>query len=267
MLALSPAVSVIVPVYNARPYLNATVASILGQTMDNLEVLLIDDHSDDGSYELAQDLAKGHGRIRSLRFERPFRGPAGPRNHGVTQARSNLIAFCDADDMWMPEKIERQMEVLRESGAGMCSTQAKRFRDQQGIELQDYSLESPAQWRKVGFLENQIKNKIVTSSVLIERELLMKYPFNTAPEYRVVEDYDVWLRVIEETGFCAKITAPLVAYRICESQISANKFAQIKRVFGVHWRYGGALAKPKAVIFAGTHGLVAAYQRALGRSV
>lgn len=265
--AKPPLISVVVPVYNAQRYLRETCDSILTQTFTNFEILLVDDHSSDDSFSIMQQIASENCRVQALRPPQRCGGPAGPRNFGIAHARGRYIALCDADDLWMKNKLAAQMEVMMSSGARMCSAEAKRFSDKEGINLDDYNIGRQVEWRRVGLLENQLKNKIVTSSVVVERKMLLKYPFKEDARYRVVEDYDAWLRIIEENKFCAKLLHPLVGYRICDSQISANKLKQIKRVFGVHWRYGHTFSRPKAVLFAATHAAGAAVQRALGLSV
>lgn len=261
----TPQISIVVPVYNAVPYLEETVCSLLAQTFSDFEVLLVDDHSNDGSLALAERLAEADPRISAFQVGQRCGGPAGPRNAGVAAARGKWIAFCDADDLWMPDKLALQMQLLRECNAAMCSSEATRFfRD---LELLGSGIEGVPPWRKVSFWANRLKNEVVASSVLVRRDLLRKYSFNSDPRYRAVEDYDCWLRIIEEVGFCVKIKIPLVGYRIRESQISGNKLKQIVRVFGVHWRYGRSFSKLNAFVFAASHALGAACQRALGISV
>jgi teichuronic acid biosynthesis glycosyltransferase TuaG len=261
----APTVSVVVPVYNALPYLEQTIRAIQDQTFQDFEILVIDDRSSDGSLALAEQLSRQDERITVIRMEHRSGGPAGPRNAGVELARGEWVAFCDADDVWMPEKLACQLGILAESRAVMCSTEAKRFSG--SVNLAQYCTTDGPPWRKVGFFENQVKNKIVTSSVLVRRDALDKHKFKTDEAYRVVEDYDCWLRILEEYGFCAKILHPLVAYRISDGQISANKLKQIGRVFGVHWRYGGPFSKLGAFVFSISHVIGAAYQRFFRLSV
>lgn len=260
-----PQISIVVPVYNAVAYLEQTVRSLQAQTFSDFEILLVDDHSTDDSLALARRLATEDHRIKALRVEKPCRGPAGPRNAGIEAAQGQWIAFCDSDDLWMPDKLVLQRLVLAETGAVMCSSEATRFSDD--IALQSCGIAGTPPWRKVTFLRNRFKNEVVCSSVLVRRDKLLRHPFRTDPRYRAVEDYDCWLRIIEETGFCAKITVPLVGYRMSESQISGNKLKQIGRVFGVHWRYGKPFSRLSAFVFSASHALAAAYQRAFGISV
>ncbi|MGF7213252.1 glycosyltransferase involved in cell wall biosynthesis [Skermanella aerolata] len=108
-------VSVIIPAYNAERFLPATLRSAQFQTYPNLEILIVDDGSTDGTTGLADAAASADRRIRVLR--RSNAGVAAARNAGIEVARGRFIAPLDADDLWHPEKIARQVEVMRRGGA------------------------------------------------------------------------------------------------------------------------------------------------------
>lgn len=260
-----PSVSVVIPVYNAQSHLAATCRSILLQSYPAIEVLLVDDQSRDGSHALALALAEEDDRIRVLQTPANCGGPAGPRNLGVNQARGDYVAFCDSDDLWMADKLVRQMQVIQQSGAAICSTRAKRFASED--QLGDTGTDRGVRWKRIGFIRNRIKNCLVTSSVVARREWLLRFPFNESPGYRAVEDYDCWLRIIRAAGFCAKLDQALVGYRISTSQISREKWQMIRKVFRVHWNFDDRLAKPTAPVFAATHASLGLAQRLFGLSV
>jgi glycosyltransferase involved in cell wall biosynthesis/SAM-dependent methyltransferase len=111
----APLVSVIVPFWNARPFIGEAIASVLAQTFQGWELLLIDDGSNDGSTEIGkQYVDRFPERIRYLEHERhENRGVAASRNLGVRHARGQYIAFLDADDVWLPSKLARQTAILR----------------------------------------------------------------------------------------------------------------------------------------------------------
>lgn len=115
--AVVPLVSVIVPVYNAVSFLEATVASILDQTYSRIEVLLIDDGSTDGSGELCDRLGRMDDRIRVI--HQPNSGIGAAQNAGLDVATGDLVTFCDNDDLMLPSLIARLVEILMNSGADM----------------------------------------------------------------------------------------------------------------------------------------------------
>ena len=106
----APLISCIVPVYNGERFLSQTLDSVLGQTYRPLEVLLSDDGSTDGTPQIAARYSK---RIRYLTHANT--GPGAARNRGLRLARGDFVALLDADDLWHPEKLERQMAQFEES--------------------------------------------------------------------------------------------------------------------------------------------------------
>src|SRR5215831_12802543 len=119
----SPLISCIVPVFNGERYLRETLASILQQTYQPLEVIVADDGSTDGTAALVA----GCGQQVSY-FRQPHAGPAAARNLGLSTARGEFIAFLDADDLWHPEKLTRQMARFRaRSDLDLCVTHIQNF--------------------------------------------------------------------------------------------------------------------------------------------
>jgi len=111
---MPPLVSVIIPAYNAQAFLRATLDSVLKQTYDNLEVVVVDDGSTDDTAAIAQAYAGRDGRLRLV--SKVNGGVSSARNAGIAEARGDYVAFLDADDVWHPEKIAAQMQVLRPGG-------------------------------------------------------------------------------------------------------------------------------------------------------
>lgn len=112
-----PKVSVIIPVYNAAPYIADTLRSVQRQTMSDFEVLLVDDHGQDDSMSVAKATIGEDARFRSL--ETPVNsGPGVARNVGIAAAQGEYIAFLDSDDLWDPTFLEKQLGVKREEGRG-----------------------------------------------------------------------------------------------------------------------------------------------------
>ncbi|HJA92887.1 MAG TPA: glycosyltransferase [Candidatus Eisenbergiella merdipullorum] len=108
-------ISVIVPVYNGEKYLSDCLESLLGQTHEELEILVIDDGSADGSAALCESFARKDGRIRLIR--QPNGGVSSARNRGLEEAKGDFVAFVDADDWLLPQMLEDQLEMLtREKG-------------------------------------------------------------------------------------------------------------------------------------------------------
>ena len=108
-------VSVIIPFLNAEKFLQETMASVFAQTYENWQLLLVDDGSSDASAEIARQCAKEHpGKVYYFDHdEHQNRGVCFSRNLGVRKAEGEYVALCDADDVWLPHKLERQVAILR----------------------------------------------------------------------------------------------------------------------------------------------------------
>lgn len=120
---MSLSVSVIIPCFNAAPFLAATIRSVLAQTYPPLEVLVVDDGSTDGSGELARSFG---GSVRVIRQENQGLGPT--RNRGIGEAVGDLVALVDADDLWDPRKLELQVAYMdRHPGVGAVVTSVDKF--------------------------------------------------------------------------------------------------------------------------------------------
>ena len=126
----NPTVSIITPVYNAEKYIGKTIESIKAQTFTDWELLLINDCSTDNSEEVIKGYLSDE-RIKLINNETNLRA-AKSRNRGIDLAKGNYIAYLDADDLWLPEKIEKQLEFMKEKGAVFSCT-AYEFADEEAV--------------------------------------------------------------------------------------------------------------------------------------
>jgi len=110
-------VSVVIPVYNGAEYLEATVNTILAQDYDNIEILLVNDGSKDGSEKIINTLAENNSNIKG--FHKQNGGVAAARNYGIERANGALIAFCDQDDFWLPTKLSKQIPLFQNEKVGL----------------------------------------------------------------------------------------------------------------------------------------------------
>jgi len=110
-----PLVSIIIPLFNASGYIEETVESVINQTYQNWELIVVDDCSTDNSREQVKELAKKDKRISLIESEINFGGPARPRNIGLDNAKGEYIAFLDSDDVFLEEKLEKQLEIFNKN--------------------------------------------------------------------------------------------------------------------------------------------------------
>jgi glycosyltransferase involved in cell wall biosynthesis len=211
-------VSVIVPTFQRTDYLRHTLVAILSQTHQALEVIVVSDGAD----STTEELVASFGDRRLVYCWTKHAGfPAVPRNEGLRRCRGDLIAFCDDDDVWYPNKLQRQIDCLFGGAYGMCTTEYN-FIDSQGAKLPRVnhfagyhgSIEWPTFFGSMGFICN--------SAVLFTREVYQTVGgLNESPSLRAHEDYEYWMRVLMKfPGFFLDET--LVGYRIHDGSIQRN---------------------------------------------
>lgn len=205
-------VCAVIPAFNAEAYIGPAIDSVLSQSVPVSEIIVVDDGSKDGTCAVVE---KYGSRVRLLRQKN--QGPSAARNLGVNESATDFVAFLDADDMWHPEKIERQLEMLTGSpGAVLCYTGLLNFSDVEGWERPTKPLPL-AELRKELRLRNP---RIVPSSVLVPREAFLKTGgFDKA--LKGSEDWDFAIAMLELGKFCV-VEDPLTLYRSNSAGLSAD---------------------------------------------
>jgi glycosyltransferase involved in cell wall biosynthesis len=206
--AAVPEVSVVVAAYNQAPWLGDAIASVRAQTFTDWELIVVDDGSTDGTREVVAR-HEDDARIRCLSQPRAERAAA--RNRGIAAASGRLIAFLDADDLWLPEKLARQLAALdAQPEAGFCYTPA-RFVDAAGASL---PLRKPK-----GTIAGDVfaclmrGNVIILASVVARRAALERVGgFDASLRVYGCEDWDLWLRLAREHPV-AVVDEELTLYR------------------------------------------------------
>jgi glycosyltransferase involved in cell wall biosynthesis len=212
-----PTVSVVIPAYNAAPYIADTVRSVLCQTYQDVEIIVVDDGSTDGTLARLEEFGD---RIRV--HQQANGGVARARNTGVGLSTGSWIAFLDADDLWLPNKIERQMTI---TDAPLTFTDRYNFGARGDLpELQ--SLVTPMRGGDL-FVPLLLEGNFITSTSVMIRRALFEQLGGFYTGLNGTEDWDLWLRVAERNpiGFCSE---PLVRYRFHAAGISRN-FARMNR--------------------------------------
>ena len=230
-------VTVIVPAYNSAQWLGQTLASIKAQTYRSWQLIVADDASTDSTAGIVQEHARDDGRIRYLRMPANTGGPAGPRNAAVAESTTPWVAFCDADDLWHPRKLEVQMALAQRTGADVVCSRIRDFQERAppNQSLHD-SMSVP--YERIGLWRLLTKNVVPCSSVVCRRSLIASVGgFDTAKGLVAVEDYDLWLRLIEQGARVVKADVPLVDYRRLPGSLSASKLKLVRRVWTVLRRH------------------------------
>ena len=208
-------VSVVMPAYNAEKYIKAAVQSVLNQTWTEFELLVIDDGSRDSTVEIVKGLMAEDHRIRLL--ENPENaGVSASRNLGVQQARGEWIAFLDSDDLWREDKLERQFSLGGLTGVDLIYSAAQCISEEGYVLDREFQVPVCVDYQSI-----LRKNDLICSSVLLRRELALRFPFPV--DQTLHEDYICWTNVLKNGCRAAGVPLPLVLYRIRKGSKSYNK--------------------------------------------
>lgn len=192
-----PLVSVVVPVFNAGKFLRETLKSILCQTYRPIEIITVDDGSTDSSPDILREYAD---RIHCIHQEN--QGVAIARNVGVECSLGSYVAFCDADDIWFPRKLEWQMDIVNRHPcvgvvAGFMEKVDELGRTLDSDEKPSGMHDQPMNLKQILLMEG---NVIGMSTSLIKKEIFQKIGgFQPGNKDLKAEDYDLWIRVSEKT--------------------------------------------------------------------
>jgi teichuronic acid biosynthesis glycosyltransferase TuaG len=257
----APLVTIVMPAYNSANYIAATIESVLNQSFGSFELLIVNDCSKDNTEDVVKKFIEDDDRIQLISLAENRGAPAGPRNIGIKAARGRWIAFLDSDDIWHPNKLNRQIEILNLTGALFCSTRMIEFADLKSLVLQD-AISTDYEW--ISFAQQLIKNRTPTSSVIVDRALMLDNLFNEDMSFKAREDLDCWLHCHEAIRKSVKITVPMMGYRIIPGQISGNKWVMVRRHLHVLRQYkfkSGRYLGLGAWLFTFTHFALALYYR------
>jgi len=224
-----PLVSNIVPCYNAETFLGATLEAVIAQTFTDWECVVVDDASRDGSAAVLAQYAERDPRIRPV-FQPVNGGAAAARNAGLGVIRGRYLAFLDADDYWLPEKLAKQVAYMREKGAPIVHT-SYRFIDKKGAFLPGGVRAS----NRVDLRTYMRNTEIGMSTSLLDRGQVGEFSFR---DIRLCQDTHLWLVLLRRGLVSLGMAETLVHYRVREGQISGSKVAMAKQVYALYREIG-----------------------------
>jgi len=184
-----PRISVVIPAYNSRAYIPDAIDSVLGQTYRDFEIIIVDDGSSDAIGDL---IGSRYPDARCLQIEHG--GPSRARNTGIRNARGEFIAFLDADDIWLPTKLEKQMEYFeRHPDVAMVFTENNYFDDSGTI---DYSFKLDKRILMKGNVPANIflYSGVATPTVIVRKTVLDEVGYFDE-ELSIAEDDNLWIRI------------------------------------------------------------------------
>jgi teichuronic acid biosynthesis glycosyltransferase TuaG len=223
-------VSIIVPVYNAASYIENTIEMVRRQTHSDWELILVDDASTDESVAVIRRML-GEGDIRLIQKSHN-QGAAAARNTGLDAARGRYIAFLDADDVWMPDKLLRELAFMKDRQADFVFS-AYEFGDEEArgtgkiVHVPD----------KLTYHEALTRTVIFTTTVLIDRERIPDELIRM-PEVES-EDTATWWQILRAGHTACGLDEVLAIYRRPAKSLSSNKLAAIRRIWRLYRRQEG----------------------------
>ncbi len=224
---MQPTVSVIMPLHNSAHFMGEAIASVLGQSFGDLELLLIDDASGDESYELARCHASCDKRVQVLKLSCNS-GAAASRNAGLKVARGRYVAFLDSDDVWESDKLTVQLKAMMKLNAIFSYTDYIVV-DRVGVPLRTVS--APDKLNYEGLLKN---TAIGCSTVVLDRRSVGEVSF---PLIRKRQDLALWLSLLRRVDFAHRCGPVLTRYRHRPGSVSSNKVSAAAHTWRVYRRH------------------------------
>lgn len=213
-----PVVSIVTPTYNAADYIAATIASVNAQTFQDWEHIIVDDASSDDTVGLLQEYAAKDPRIRVIALEKNG-GAAVARNTGIDSAKGRYIAFLDADDMWLPNKLTVQINYMLTTGAKFTYT-SYQVVDEDGNERRIVAVPPRVSYREV--LRN---NMIGCLTAVYDTEYFGRVHM---PLIRKRQDLGLWLLLLKQVRYAEGLKEVLGQYRLRAGSLSHSKASAAK---------------------------------------
>lgn len=215
---MTPRVSVVIPAYEAASFIEDTLACVAAQTFKDLEVCLVDDGSKDATFAVAEAALKRLG-LRGTAKRQPNKKIAATRNAGVALATGEFVAFLDADDSWLPTKLERSLAAFdRDPTIDFVCHDETVSRDGAVLRTARYGRALNGLYERLLFEGNAVS----TSAVVVRRAKLAEVGgFREDPRFDTVEDYDLWMRLAKVSRFHF-LHEVLGDYRLAEGSASSR---------------------------------------------
>jgi teichuronic acid biosynthesis glycosyltransferase TuaG len=221
-------VSIITPSFNSIKFIGDMIDSVVSQTYDNWELIIVDDCSEDGTFEYLLTIVDKRN-ITLLRNEQN-KGAGFTRNRGLEQAKGRYIAFLDSDDVWLPRKLEKQIKHMEQTNAAISHTSFS-FIDENGEMTSGYVKAN----ENVDLIWNLKKTEIGTSTAIIDRSIVGdEFRF---PMIRARQDLMLWLELLKQGHNSRGLDESLVLYRIRGGQVSGNKVEMLMKTLKLYLKF------------------------------
>lgn len=229
---MKPLISVIIPAYNKGDIIKETIDSALAQTYSNIEVILVDDGSTDNTAVVVKSIKDERLRY----YYQPNSGlPAKPRNKGVELSTGEYVAFLDHDDLWMKDKLEKQMSIIeKDPKIALVSTNAYYILNENKTNT------SFIQGLRSGYFNDKDflpEIYVILSTTLVRKSAFLNMGgFNESSDLKAIEDYDLWLRIYPKHA-CYYLSECLIYYRKYSTSTSGSELHHMERALSHYKKY------------------------------
>ncbi|MEN2398487.1 glycosyltransferase family 2 protein [Flavobacterium sp. MC2016-06] len=227
---MSELVSIIIPTYNTEKFIRATLQSVINQSYQNWEMILVDDASTDQTVFIIEEFAQNDNRIKLFKLAKNS-GNGFARNVALEKATGKYIAYLDADDVWFPEKLEKQIQFLKINNLPFTFSFYDCI-DEEGNDL-NRRVEAPL---NLTYKQLFYCNYVGNLTAIYDADYFGKIAL---PASQKRQDWRLWLTILKQIKTTKPVPEPLAFYRIRKDSISSSKFKLIKHNFGVYREFHG----------------------------
>lgn len=208
-----PLVSIITPSYNAEKYLSKTIDSVLQQTFQDWEMIIVDDQSPDNANRLIEQYCARDDRIKLIKLKKNS-GAAVARNAAIEAAEGRYIAFLDSDDQWLPSKLRAQIHFMQEGSIALSYTAYEKLNEKGEI------IGRVGVPEKVSYSDMLKTNYVGCLTAIYDTGQLGKVYM---PLIRKRQDLGLWLKILKRTPYAYGLNEVLAQYQLRDDSVSANK--------------------------------------------
>lgn len=232
-------VSIITPVYNSEKFIRETIVSVLNQTYDNWEMILIDDCSTDNSESIIKEYTNKDNRFRYIKLKENS-GVANARNIGIGEAKGRFIAFLDSDDVWYKNKLETQVNYMINNNISFCFSAYEVIDENSKIINQKIT---PS--KQIISYEDILKQNVIGClTVIIDKNSITDLEM---PKIRH-EDFATWIKILKSGQKAYCIDEVLASYRKTQKSLSGNKIKSALWTWNIYRKYE-KISLPKSLFY------------------
>jgi glycosyltransferase involved in cell wall biosynthesis len=219
-------VSIITPSYNSEKFIGKTIESVLAQTYQNWEMVIVDDKSTDNSLDIIKNYSEKDHRIRLIKLNKNA-GVANARNKAILECKGDYIAFLDSDDLWSPNKLELQIPLFLHVNVGIVFSNYEKINEKG--ESNGRFIIAPNQVSYSNLLKG---NVIACLTAIYDCKKIGKVYFNKQGH----EDFAFWLSILKKGYFAKNSNDILAKYRVRKNSVSSDKFKVVSWYYKIYRR-------------------------------